>query len=45
MLEGLGARCVQHEIDHLNGIMFLQRASKLKIRKGDESKKNRRRKD
>jgi peptide deformylase len=31
MLEGLGARCVQHEIDHLNGIIFLQRASQLKI--------------
>ena len=31
MLEGLGARCVQHEIDHLNGILFLQRASKLKL--------------
>jgi len=31
LLEGIGARCVQHEIDHLNGILFLQRASKLKI--------------
>ena len=31
VLEGLGARCVQHEIDHLNGILFLQRASKLKL--------------
>jgi len=30
-LEGIGARCVQHEIDHLNGIIFLQRASRLKI--------------
>lgn len=30
-LEGVGARCVQHEIDHLNGIVFLQRASKMKI--------------
>jgi len=30
-LEGIGARCVQHEIDHLNGIIFLQRASQLKI--------------
>ena len=30
-LEGLGARCVQHEIDHLNGVIFLQRASQLKI--------------
>ena len=31
MLEGLAARCVQHEIDHLNGILFLQRASRLKL--------------
>ena len=31
MLEGLGARCVQHEIDHLNGIIFLERASQLKL--------------
>jgi len=30
-LDGLGARCAQHEIDHLNGIVFLQRASKLKL--------------
>ena len=30
-LEGIGARCVQHELDHLNGIIFLQRASKLKL--------------
>jgi len=30
-LEGVGARCVQHEVDHLNGIVFLQRASKMKI--------------
>ena len=25
-LEGLASRCVQHEVDHLNGIIFLQRA-------------------
>ena len=30
-LEGLGSRCVQHELDHLNGIIFLQRASRFKI--------------
>ena len=24
-LDGIGARCVQHEIDHLNGILFLQK--------------------
>lgn len=31
MLEGLASRCVQHEVDHLNGIIFLQRASQMKI--------------
>lgn len=31
MLNGLAARCVQHEIDHLNGVLFLQRASRLKL--------------
>lgn len=30
-LDGVGARCVQHEIDHLNGIVFLQRASRMKL--------------
>tara|TARA_B110000967_G_scaffold54069_1_gene55440 strand:+ start:5570 stop:6205 length:636 start_codon:yes stop_codon:yes gene_type:complete len=30
-LEGMASRCVQHECDHLNGIIFLQRASRLKI--------------
>ena len=28
--EGLEARCVQHEIDHLNGILFIDHLSKLK---------------
>ena len=27
----MASRCVQHECDHLNGIIFLQRASRLKI--------------
>lgn len=31
VLEGMAARCVQHECDHLNGILFLQRASRLKL--------------
>jgi peptide deformylase len=38
VLEGVGARCVQHEIDHLNGILFLQRASKLKIERALKSR-------
>jgi len=27
---GLLAACVQHEIDHLNGVLFLDRLSRLK---------------
>ena len=38
MLEGLGARCVQHEIDHLNGILFLQRASRLKLERAQKAR-------
>ena len=43
-LEGLGARCVQHEIDHLNGIIFLQRASTLKLERALKSRPKERRK-
>ncbi len=28
--EGLGSHCVQHEIDHLNGILFIDHLSSLK---------------
>ncbi len=28
--DGLGATCVQHEIDHLNGILFIDYLSKIK---------------
>ena len=28
--EGLMATCVQHEIDHLNGVLFIDYLSKLK---------------
>jgi peptide deformylase len=27
---GLAANCIQHEIDHINGILFIDRLSKLK---------------
>lgn len=30
--EGLHARCIQHEIDHLNGVLFVDRMGKLKRR-------------
>lgn len=29
-LSGMGAVCMQHEIDHLDGILFIERFSKLK---------------
>lgn len=44
MLEGLGARCVQHEMDHLNGIIFLQRASRLKIERALKARPKERKK-
>jgi peptide deformylase len=28
--EGLYATCIQHEIDHLNGVLFIDYLSKLK---------------
>jgi peptide deformylase len=28
--EGLMATCLQHEIDHLNGVLFIDHISKLK---------------
>ncbi|WP_262692339.1 peptide deformylase [Kordiimonas aestuarii] len=30
LMEGLQATCVQHEIDHLNGVVFIDYLSKLK---------------
>ena len=41
--EGLLATCIQHEVDHLNGILFIDHISKLKrdmiIKKLKKSKK------
>jgi peptide deformylase len=31
VLEGLDARCFLHELDHLNGICFVDKVSKLKL--------------
>ena len=44
MMDGMGARCVQHEVDHLNGILFLQRASQLKIERALKVRPKERRK-
>lgn len=30
-LSGMDAKCVQHEIDHLDGVVFINRVSKLKL--------------
>jgi peptide deformylase len=30
LFEGLGSHCVQHEIDHLNGVLFIDHLSALK---------------
>ena len=43
-LEGLGCRCVQHEVDHLNGIIFLQRASRFKIERALKARPKERKK-
>ena len=43
-LTGLGARCVQHECDHLNGILFLQRASRLKLERALKARPKERKK-
>ena len=43
-LEGIGARCVQHECDHLNGIIFLQRASRFKIERALKARPKERKK-
>ena len=37
-LDGIGSRCAQHEIDHLNGIVFLQRASRMKLERAIKSR-------
>lgn len=31
--DGIFARCIQHEVDHLNGILFIDRMSKKSVRK------------
>ena len=41
--DGLLATCIQHEIDHLNGVLFIDHLSSLKrnmlLRKYNKSKK------
>lgn len=44
VLEGMAARCVQHECDHLNGILFIQRASRLKLERALKARPKERKK-
>ena len=36
--EGLSAQCMQHEVDHLDGILYLDRAKNLRPALSDEEK-------
>lgn len=38
-LIGIDARCFQHELDHLNGICFTSKVSKLKLDRAQKKKK------
>jgi len=37
--EGIWAQCIQHEIDHLNGVLFVDYASKFKLKRAREKQK------
>lgn len=39
VLDGMTARCFMHELDHVNGITFLQRANKIHIERAYRKKK------
>ena len=49
MAEGLMAACLQHEIDHLNGVLFIDHLSPLKrnmlLRRFNKDQKNKQRED
>ena len=36
---GIWAQCIQHEIDHLNGILFVDHVSKFKLKRAREKQK------
>jgi peptide deformylase len=38
-LTGIAARCFQHELDHLNGINYLTRASRINLERAKREKK------
>ena len=37
---GMTARCFQHELDHLNGILFIDHLSRLKLERSNEENRN-----
>lgn len=37
-LEGISARCFQHELDHINGVCFTDKVSKLKLNMAKKSR-------
>ena len=41
--EGLFAQCVQHEIDHLDGIIYVDKAKNVRLPKTEEESKSPRR--
>ena len=36
---GIWAQCIQHEIDHLNGVLFIDHVSKFKLKRAREKQK------
>lgn len=37
--EGIWAQCIQHEIDHLNGVLFIDHVGKLKLKRAREKQR------
>jgi len=38
--DGMTARCFQHELDHLNGVVYTKRANKIHLEKANKTSKN-----
>jgi len=41
LMEGIDARCFQHELDHLNGINFIDDVGDFKLKRAQEARKKR----
>ena len=44
LVKYIQVRCVQHECDHLNNILFIQRASRLKLERFSQTRPKERKK-